>query len=233
MKLRHIFIAVVLFGLFAKNVIAQGHTKQEHTKMEIRYLHRYDWGDERDRYVKSIYIDNFCYFYDGYGDRYWLLVRMKGSSVADGIYGRFESFPPNSFPYSSTTGAWTGGYGVEGGPYATEVLIEKESAITKEDLLKLNLDIVKMFREEYLLTDKISNLARFCDLVNVLTKEQLRLLRNTIYAVHGYKFKTNDMNEIFGKCDWYKVDSNFSENRFTDTERIYLALIKQAEQIAK
>lgn len=43
----------------------------------------------------------------------------KAYKIINGIYGRFESFSPNSFPYSSAKGAWTGGYGVEGGSYVT------------------------------------------------------------------------------------------------------------------
>ena len=53
------------------------------------------------------------------------------------------------------------------------------------------------------------------------TKPQLRILRNTIYALHGYDFKSEDLKELFiswGK-NWspsYKVNPNFSEEELSE-----------------
>jgi len=49
------------------------------------------------------------------------------------------------------------------------------------------------------------------------SKDELRILRNTIYAMHGYKFKSKDLQEYFGKFSWYQgtkenVDSELNEN---------------------
>ena len=43
-----------------------------------------------------------------------------------------------------------------------------------------------------------------------LTKSELRILRNAFFARFGYNFKSKDLQEFFGKFDWYNelVDSN-------------------------
>ena len=38
-----------------------------------------------------------------------------------------------------------------------------------------------------------------------LSKEELRIIRNEIYARHGYIFKTDDMKAHFSKQSWYKA----------------------------
>ena len=38
-----------------------------------------------------------------------------------------------------------------------------------------------------------------------LSKEELRIIRNEIYARHGYIFKTDDMKAYFSKQSWYKA----------------------------
>ena len=40
------------------------------------------------------------------------------------------------------------------------------------------------------------------------TKSELKLMRNEIYARHGYQFSTPDMKEYFSKCPWYKPRGN-------------------------
>jgi hypothetical protein len=49
----------------------------------------------------------------------------------------------------------------------------------------------------------------------VLTKEELRLLRNTIYAKHGMIFQSNDLRSHFQKFSWYNPTSNNVESQFT------------------
>ena len=204
------------------------------TKAEVKYLHRYDWGDEREQYVTRTYVDNLCYFYGGYGNRFWLLVRTKGSSLSDGIYAEFDH--PFYPPLSSVSGAWLGGYGVEGGPCETKIIDNQKSEMSKGELRKLNTQFVNMFLDEYLHYDEkyaVSRLAAFSEIINFLNKNQLRLLRNAIYASHGYSFKAEDLKEVFSFCSWYKINPNFSEDDFTEKECVYLKLIKLSEQLAK
>ena len=62
-----------------------------------------------------------------------------------------------------------------------------------------------------------------------LSNDQLRLLRNAFYAIHGYDFKSQDLKEYFSWFSWYKPNPNFSESDFTEIERKNIELIRQME----
>lgn len=62
-----------------------------------------------------------------------------------------------------------------------------------------------------------------------LSNNQLRLLRNAFYAIHGYYFKSQDLQNYFTKFMWYKVNPNFSESDFNEIERKNIALIREME----
>jgi hypothetical protein len=64
-------------------------------------------------------------------------------------------------------------------------------------------------------------LITFDELV-LLNKEQLRILRNSIYAYHGYVFRSIDLRDYFNSQEWYKLNNYFSENLFSENERINL-----------
>ncbi|MDE7290679.1 MAG: YARHG domain-containing protein [Treponemataceae bacterium] len=64
-----------------------------------------------------------------------------------------------------------------------------------------------------------------------LSNEQLRLLRNAFYAIHGYHFKSHGLQNYFTKFMWYKVNPNFSESDFNETERKNIALIRKMENM--
>ena len=66
------------------------------------------------------------------------------------------------------------------------------------------------------------------------TKPQLRLLRNTIYALHGYDFKSDDLRQLFGRWgqSWYPpytVKPDFSEEELSEIEKYNIRLILQEE----
>ena len=51
--------------------------------------------------------------------------------------------------------------------------------------------------------------------------EDLRLMRNDIYARHGYIFKDKSLRKIFGKQPWYKpTTSNASSLKLSEIEQI-------------
>jgi hypothetical protein len=65
--------------------------------------------------------------------------------------------------------------------------------------------------------------------LSLLKKEQLRILRNSIFAYHGYRFNSVDLRNYFEKQRWYKINENFSENVFSENERINLQNILAEE----
>lgn len=66
-----------------------------------------------------------------------------------------------------------------------------------------------------------------------MSKEQLRLARNEIYARHGRKFSDASLQNYFDSCSWYKVQSNYNysnENaNLNATEKKNVAFIKSYE----
>lgn len=61
-------------------------------------------------------------------------------------------------------------------------------------------------------------------------KAELRLMRNTIYARHGYMFQSADLQEYFSQFDWYEPRLNVvTENDMSEIERKNVALIKRFE----
>ena len=40
--------------------------------------------------------------------------------------------------------------------------------------------------------------------LHLLSKSQLRLVRSSIFAKHGYEFNSSDLSEFFSRFSWYK-----------------------------
>lgn len=65
------------------------------------------------------------------------------------------------------------------------------------------------------------------------SKEQLRLARNEIYAKHGRKFETEDLNQYFSSQPWYHgylSQEEFDDSVLNEYERANLDMIKGVEQ---
>jgi hypothetical protein len=64
------------------------------------------------------------------------------------------------------------------------------------------------------------------------TKEELRLLRNTIYAQYGYDFKSPDLKEYFFQFGWYMPDPNLKmkDIKLTEKEKEYIDKILKKEK---
>lgn len=68
-----------------------------------------------------------------------------------------------------------------------------------------------------------------------LTREELRIARNEIYARHGRKFKSDDLNSYFSGKSWYQpsVDGDtFDDSVLNESETGNLAAVKAAEENA-
>lgn len=61
-----------------------------------------------------------------------------------------------------------------------------------------------------------------------LSKEQLKIGRNEIYARHGHIFQTKDMQAYFAKQSWYRENPYFT-GTLTDIETYNIELIKSRE----
>lgn len=56
-------------------------------------------------------------------------------------------------------------------------------------------------------------------LIENLTQEDARKLRNEIYARHGMAFRDERLQNYFESLDWYKPTGNFRDSSLTKTER--------------
>lgn len=65
-----------------------------------------------------------------------------------------------------------------------------------------------------------------------LTKEDLKLLRNTIYAQYGYVFKSKNLQDYFAKFEWYLPDPNLTmeQIKLTKEERKFIDEILKREK---
>jgi len=62
-----------------------------------------------------------------------------------------------------------------------------------------------------------------------LSKEELRIMRNEIFARYGYIFKTSDMKSYFSQQYWYHERYIDVSSQLTDIEHKNIALIKRYE----
>ena len=67
------------------------------------------------------------------------------------------------------------------------------------------------------------------ELINY-SKSELRLIRNEIFARHGYIFKSKDLAEYFSKKTWYKPQFNNVMDKLSSIERNNIALIESIEK---
>jgi hypothetical protein len=61
------------------------------------------------------------------------------------------------------------------------------------------------------------------------SNNDLRILRNTIYAKHGYIFKSRDLQEHFQKFEWYRGTKENVEEELSENERRIILIISATE----
>jgi len=68
--------------------------------------------------------------------------------------------------------------------------------------------------------------------VENLTQPQIRVIRNFIFARHGYSFNNRDLRTTFERYDWYTPVTNDVKADLTDVEKKNLALLARYEKYA-
>lgn len=68
--------------------------------------------------------------------------------------------------------------------------------------------------------------------LKTLSKEELRLMRNEIFAAHGYKFKSQDLAEHFNKKNWYNPEHDDVTSQLSDIEKLNAQRILEFEKKA-
>ena len=86
--------------------------------------------------------------------------------------------------------------------------------------------------EDYILPDSSIRPLTSADLAG-LTKDQLRIARNEIYARHGRKFDSEDLSDYFNSKSWYRgtiAPADFRDSMLSQVEKDNLQVIKKAEE---
>ncbi len=65
--------------------------------------------------------------------------------------------------------------------------------------------------------------------LNGLSQWQLKLLRNEVFARHGYIFQTTDLQLVFSQYSWYTPEYADVNDMLSDTERYNVTFIKRHE----
>lgn len=68
------------------------------------------------------------------------------------------------------------------------------------------------------------------DLIVYYGKDELKIMRNEIFARHGYIFQTDDMRSYFAKQSWYKPERTNVDNLLSKIEKKNVLTIKSAEK---
>ncbi|NQZ76447.1 MAG: YARHG domain-containing protein [Ekhidna sp.] len=63
--------------------------------------------------------------------------------------------------------------------------------------------------------------------------EELRIIRNEVYARKGYIFKSEDLNTHFKKSDWYDPKYYETKGLLSETELVYVNMILKIEENLK
>jgi len=62
---------------------------------------------------------------------------------------------------------------------------------------------------------------------------ELRILRNSIYAAHGYLFKSQDLQKYFEGQSWYKPNPKFAIDNISEGEKLCISKIENQEKYLK
>jgi hypothetical protein len=112
---------------------------------------------------------------------------------------------------------------------AQDVFLDTESAIMeKESLYKSDLMIYRnMFMKGD--TEFLNYVLKKYQLYS-LNKQELRILRNCIYAKHGYIFSDITLSELFKKYPWYTEKSRNVDDLLLDVDKYNIKLIQLVEK---
>lgn len=105
-----------------------------------------------------------------------------------------------------------------------------QSKVVLNEIEKQNVDL--LLRAENRIREGLASKPITVDDLSGMFTEDLRVLRNEIYARRGKVFKSKDLIEYFAAQSWYKPDPNFKDEMLSQIESDNLKVIKEAEDAA-
>ena len=107
---------------------------------------------------------------------------------------------------------------------------KNQKAIKLNTTEQKNVDLLASYEAK--IREWFSNNVVTDDTIGALFAEDLRVLRNEIYARHGRVFKDKKLQQYFEEQSWYKANPEFMDNQLNEVEVQNLAKIKEAEETA-
>ena len=92
--------------------------------------------------------------------------------------------------------------------YSTRNSMLRRDPITDPTLLKAALDVRDL---------------------DYLSRRDLRIIRNTMFALHGRPFKTESMRTWFSRMEWYREDPKYTDKLLTKVDLENIKLIRSVE----
>jgi len=107
---------------------------------------------------------------------------------------------------------------------------KNQKAIKLTAIEQQNVDLLAGYEaklREKLATDLITD-----ETLGAMFAEDLRVLRNEVYARHGRVFKDPELQKYFEAQAWYKANPDFKDDQLNEIEAKNLAKIREAEETA-
>ena len=107
---------------------------------------------------------------------------------------------------------------------------KNQKAIKLNETEQKNVDLLAAYEakmREWFSTNAVTD-----DAIGALFAEDLRVLRNEMYARHGRVFKDKKLQQYFEAQSWYKPNPEFTDDQLSEVEIQNLAKIKAAEETA-
>ena len=108
--------------------------------------------------------------------------------------------------------------------------LKDQRQVKLSDIEQQNVNLI--LAQEAKLRDKLSTEVLSEDILFDLFTEDLRVLRNEIYARHGRIFKDAELQKYFAAQAWYQPNPEFKDEQLSEIEIRNLAAIRKAEETA-
>lgn len=103
---------------------------------------------------------------------------------------------------------------------------QKVTKTTKVYSISENGKILLNSQQEAILKNKIASL----ELFDLMPKKNLRIVRNYVFAKHGYAFKSAELQQLFAEFAWYKPVYTNVDDKLTANDKKIIAYILELEK---
>lgn len=108
--------------------------------------------------------------------------------------------------------------------------IKNQASIKLSPIEEQNVKTIQAYETK--IREKITTEVLTPEVFEGLFTEDLRVLRNEIYARRGRVFKDPELQKTFAAMGWYKPNPQYSDDLLSETEKKNLKLIVEAEKMA-